>query len=149
MDEPESMGALSLAAREKLGNLTFIINCNLQRLDGPVRGNGQIIPELESIFNGAGWNVVKDGSFGTDRSGFDSSSEASVPIGDWDLYHVAGGAAFQLGRSELTMGAIVSYGSSTTGRVFEPVGVELSTDDGFNVDYFRLALLVGFNFAFN
>ncbi len=59
MDEPESMGALSLAAREKLGNLTFIINCNLQRLDGPVRGNGQIIPELESIFSGAGWNVVK------------------------------------------------------------------------------------------
>ncbi|MBX2836762.1 MAG: alpha-ketoglutarate dehydrogenase [Gammaproteobacteria bacterium] len=59
MDEPESLAALSLAAREKLGNLTFIINCNLQRLDGPVRGNGQIIPELESIFRGAGWNVVK------------------------------------------------------------------------------------------
>ena len=59
MDEPESMAALSLAAREKLGNLTFIINCNLQRLDGPVRGNGQIIPELESVFHGAGWNVVK------------------------------------------------------------------------------------------
>jgi len=59
MDEPESIGGLSLAAREKLDNLTFIINCNLQRLDGPVRGNGQIIPELESIFRGAGWNVVK------------------------------------------------------------------------------------------
>lgn len=59
MDEPESIGALSLAAREKLDNLTFIINCNLQRLDGPVRGNGQIIPELESIFRGAGWNVIK------------------------------------------------------------------------------------------
>ena len=59
MDEPESIGALTLAAREKLDNLTFIINCNLQRLDGPVRGNGQIIQELESLFVGAGWNVVK------------------------------------------------------------------------------------------
>jgi len=59
MDEPESLAALSLAAREKLNNLTFIINCNLQRLDGPVRGNGQIIPELSSIFRGSGWNVVK------------------------------------------------------------------------------------------
>jgi pyruvate dehydrogenase E1 component len=59
MDEPESIGALSLAAREHLDNLTFIINCNLQRLDGPVRGNGQIIQELESLFAGAGWNVIK------------------------------------------------------------------------------------------
>ena len=59
MDEPESLGALSLAARERLHNLTFIINCNLQRLDGPVRGNGQIIQELESLFAGAGWNVIK------------------------------------------------------------------------------------------
>jgi pyruvate dehydrogenase E1 component len=59
MDEPESVGALSLAARERLDNLTFVINCNLQRLDGPVRGNGQIIQELESLFAGAGWNVIK------------------------------------------------------------------------------------------
>src|SRR5689334_6440026 len=59
MDEPESIGALTLAAREKLDNLTFIVNCNLQRLDGPVRGNGQIIQELEALFTGAGWNVVK------------------------------------------------------------------------------------------
>ncbi|MDT6961467.1 alpha-ketoglutarate dehydrogenase [Cupriavidus sp. SZY C1] len=59
MDEPESIAALSLAAREKLDNLTFVINCNLQRLDGPVRGNGQIIQELESLFAGAGWNVIK------------------------------------------------------------------------------------------
>jgi pyruvate dehydrogenase E1 component len=59
MDEPESTAALTLAAREKLDNLTFIINCNLQRLDGPVRGNGQIIQELESLFIGAGWNVIK------------------------------------------------------------------------------------------
>jgi pyruvate dehydrogenase E1 component len=59
MDEPESVGALGLASREQLDNLTFIINCNLQRLDGPVRGNGQIIQELESLFAGAGWNVIK------------------------------------------------------------------------------------------
>jgi pyruvate dehydrogenase E1 component len=58
-DEPESLGALSLAARERLDNLTFVVNCNLQRLDGPVRGNGKIIQELEAVFRGAGWNVVK------------------------------------------------------------------------------------------
>jgi pyruvate dehydrogenase E1 component len=59
MDEPESIAALTLASREKLDNITFIINCNLQRLDGPVRGNGQIIQELEGLFAGAGWNVIK------------------------------------------------------------------------------------------
>jgi len=58
-DEPESLGAITLASREKLDNLIFVINCNLQRLDGPVRGNGQIIQELEAIFRGAGWNVIK------------------------------------------------------------------------------------------
>ena len=59
MDEPESMAALSIAAREGLDNLIFVVNCNLQRLDGPVRGNGKVIQELESIFRGAGWNVIK------------------------------------------------------------------------------------------
>ncbi len=59
MDEPESIAGLTLAAREKLDNITFIVNCNLQRLDGPVRGNGQIIQELESLFSGAGWRVIK------------------------------------------------------------------------------------------
>lgn len=75
MDEPESIAALSLAAREKLDNVTFVINCNLQRLDGPVRGNGQIIQELESLFAGAGWNVIKviwgsewDALFNRDRN---------------------------------------------------------------------------------
>jgi len=58
-DEPESLGAITLAAREKLDNLIFVINCNLQRLDGPVRGNGKIIQELEAAFRGAGWNVIK------------------------------------------------------------------------------------------
>jgi pyruvate dehydrogenase E1 component len=59
MDEPESLGAISLAGREGLDNLVFVINCNLQRLDGPVRGNGKIVQELESVFRGAGWNVIK------------------------------------------------------------------------------------------
>ena len=59
MDEPESLGAISLAGREKLDNLIWVVNCNLQRLDGPVRGNGKIIQELEAIFRGAGWNVIK------------------------------------------------------------------------------------------
>ncbi len=59
MDEPESLGAIALAGREKLDNLIFVINCNLQRLDGPVRGNGKIIQELESVFRGAGWKVIK------------------------------------------------------------------------------------------
>jgi len=59
IDEPESLGAISLAGREKLENLIFVVNCNLQRLDGPVRGNGKIIQELEGVFRGAGWNVIK------------------------------------------------------------------------------------------
>ena len=59
MDEPESLGAIALAGREKLDNLIFVVNCNLQRLDGPVRGNGKIIQELEGVFRGAGWNVIK------------------------------------------------------------------------------------------
>src|SRR5262245_47742131 len=58
-DEPESLGAISLAGREQLDNLIFVINCNLQRLDGPVRGNGKIVQELEGLFHGAGWNVIK------------------------------------------------------------------------------------------
>ncbi|MDR5783732.1 alpha-ketoglutarate dehydrogenase [Caballeronia sp. LZ065] len=75
MDEPESIGALSLAAREQLDNLVFVINCNLQRLDGPVRSNGRIVDELEAQFTGAGWNVIKvlwgsdwDGLFARDRN---------------------------------------------------------------------------------
>ena len=59
MDEPESLGAIALATREHLDNLIFVVNCNLQRLDGPVRGNGKIIQELEADFRGAGWNVIK------------------------------------------------------------------------------------------
>ena len=77
MDEPESMGAIGLAAREKLDNLIFVVNCNLQRLDGPVRGNGKIIQELEGSFRGAGWNVIKviwgsywDSLIANDKTGY-------------------------------------------------------------------------------
>lgn len=76
MDEPESMSALTLASRERLDNLVWVVNCNLQRLDGPVRGNGQVINELEKLFRGAGWNVIKliwgsdwDGLFARDKTG--------------------------------------------------------------------------------
>src|SRR5258705_12391656 len=76
MDEPESLAALALAARERLDNLVFVVNCNLQRLDGPVRGNGSIIQELEGLFAGAGWNVIKllwgadwDALFARDQDG--------------------------------------------------------------------------------
>jgi pyruvate dehydrogenase E1 component len=76
MDEPESMSALTLAARERLDNLVWVVNCNLQRLDGPVRGNGRIVDELEQLFSGAGWNVIKlvwgsdwDGLFARDSTG--------------------------------------------------------------------------------
>ena len=90
MDEPESVGALTLAARERLDNLTFVINCNLQRLDGPVRGNGQIIQELESLFSGAGWNVIKvlwgtnwDPLFARDTTNSLLRAFASTPDGEY------------------------------------------------------------------
>lgn len=90
MDEPESIAGLTLAARERLDNLTFIVNCNLQRLDGPVRGNGQIIQELESLFLGAGWNVIKvlwgsdwDDLFARDRNHVLLRRFAETPDGQY------------------------------------------------------------------
>ena len=77
MDEPESMSALTLASREGLDNLTFVINCNLQRLDGPVRGNGRIVDELEALFTGAGWNVIKL-LWGSDWDGLFAQDAASL-----------------------------------------------------------------------
>ena len=88
------------------------------------------------------------GSIRTDRNGFDKDSESSVPVGDWDLYHVAGGATFTVGQSEFTTGAIVSFGNSTTSRVFQPVQPSGTSDEEIEVSYFRFAFLVGFNFAF-
>jgi len=98
-DEPESLGALSMAAREKLDNLIFVVNCNLQRLDGPVRGNGKIIQELEGCFRGAGWNVIKvvwgrlwDPLFANDESGLLQMRMNEVVDGEYQNYKAKGGA---------------------------------------------------------
>src|SRR5215204_2152715 len=98
-DEPESLGAISLAAREKLDNLVWVINCNLQRLDGPVRGNGQIIQELEAIFRGAGWNVIKviwgsdwDPLLAKDHDGLLAKRMGEVVDGQYQKYAVESGA---------------------------------------------------------
>ncbi len=97
-DEPEALGALSIAAREGLDNLTFVVNCNLQRLDGPVRGNGKIIQELESVFRGAGWNVVKvvwgpewDELLAKDTEGVLRQHMNEVCDGQWQRYTTAPG----------------------------------------------------------
>ena len=93
MDEPESMSALTLAAREKLDNLVWVVNCNLQRLDGPVRGNGRIIDELEKLFAGAGWNVIKlvwgsdwDGLFARDTTGALTRAFAQIVDGQMQTF---------------------------------------------------------------
>ncbi|MDQ3488272.1 MAG: pyruvate dehydrogenase (acetyl-transferring), homodimeric type [Acidobacteriota bacterium] len=98
-DEPEALGAISLAAREKLENLIFVINCNLQRLDGPVRGNGQIIQELEAVFRGAGWNVIKviwgsdwDPLLAKDHDGLLAKRMGEVVDGQYQKYAVESGA---------------------------------------------------------
>ncbi|MCF8050947.1 MAG: pyruvate dehydrogenase (acetyl-transferring), homodimeric type [Desulfobacterales bacterium] len=98
LDEPESLGAITLASREQLDNLIFVVNCNLQRLDGPVRGNGKIIQELEAAFKGAGWNVIKviwgedwDPLLAKDEEGLLVSRMEEVPDGQFQLYSVAGG----------------------------------------------------------
>tara|TARA_B110000879_G_scaffold201773_1_gene277270 strand:- start:2264 stop:4945 length:2682 start_codon:yes stop_codon:yes gene_type:complete len=99
MDEPESQGAISLAGREKLDNLIFVINCNLQRLDGPVRGNGKIIQELEGSFRGAGWNVIKvvwgrmwDPLFEKDKYGIMQKRMDEALDGDYQSYKSRDGA---------------------------------------------------------
>jgi pyruvate dehydrogenase E1 component len=99
MDEPESMSALSLAAREELDNLTFVVNCNLQRLDGPVRGNGKIIQQLEAFFRGAGWNVIKviwgrewDPLLAADTDGALVNLMNVTPDGDYQTYKAESGA---------------------------------------------------------
>jgi pyruvate dehydrogenase E1 component len=99
MDEPESMGALTLASREQLDNLTFVINCNLQRLDGPVRGNGQVIQELEAAFRGAGWKVFKvilgsnwDELLEADKGGFIAKRMAETVDGEVQRYFISDGA---------------------------------------------------------
>ncbi|MBF0570499.1 MAG: pyruvate dehydrogenase (acetyl-transferring), homodimeric type [Candidatus Omnitrophica bacterium] len=98
-DEPESLGALTMASREKLDNLIFVINCNLQRLDGPVRGNGKIIQELEALFRGAGWNVIKviwgddwDPLLEKDNEGLLARRMGEVVDGEYQKYSVSSGA---------------------------------------------------------
>ncbi len=98
-DEPESLGAISMAAREKLDNLIFVVNCNLQRLDGPVRGNGKIIQELEGVFRGAGWNVIKvvwggqwDRLLAKDKSGLLLKRMEEVVDGEYQTYKSKNGA---------------------------------------------------------
>ncbi len=98
-DEPEALGAITLPAREKLDNLIFVVNCNLQRLDGPVRGNGQIIQELEAAFRGAGWNVIKaiwgrewDPLLAKDRDGLLVKRMGEIVDGQYQKYAVESGA---------------------------------------------------------
>ncbi|MBI2930137.1 MAG: pyruvate dehydrogenase (acetyl-transferring), homodimeric type [Planctomycetes bacterium] len=98
-DEPETLGALSLAARERLDNLVFVVNCNLQRLDGPVRGNGKIIQELETVFRGAGWNVIKviwgrdwDPLLEADHDGLLRRRMMEAVDGDYQKYSVEPGS---------------------------------------------------------
>ena len=98
-DEPESLGAITLASREKLDNLIFVVNCNLQRLDGPVRGNGKIIQELETAFRGAGWNVIKviwgddwDPLIERDDTGLLMQRMAEVIDGEYQKYTVESGS---------------------------------------------------------
>jgi pyruvate dehydrogenase E1 component len=98
-DEPEALGALTLAGREELNNLIFVINCNLQRLDGPVRGNGKIIQELEGLFRGAGWNVIKviwgddwDPLLAKDHTGLLAQRMGEVIDGEYQKYTVSSGA---------------------------------------------------------
>ena len=97
-DEPETLGAIALASREHLDNLTFVINCNLQRLDGPVRGNGKIIQELEGTFRGAGWNVIKvvwgndwDSLVEEDHDGLLAQRMMEVVDGEYQKYVVSDG----------------------------------------------------------
>src|SRR6266536_676925 len=102
MDEPESLGSITLASREKLDNLIFVVNCNLQRLDGPVRGNGKIIQELEAIFRGAGWNVIKviwgsdwDSLIQNDRDGLLVRRLGEITDGQYQKFFVESGAYFR------------------------------------------------------
>ena len=119
MDEPESRGLLQLAANEELDNLTFVVNCNLQRLDGPVRGNGKIIQELEAFFRGAGWNVIKvvwgrgwDPLLAADRDGALVNLMNATRDGDYQTYRANDGAYVRehfFGRDPRTRAMVESW----------------------------------------
>ena len=118
-DEPETLGAITLAAREKLNNLIFVINCNLQRLDGPVRGNGKIIQELEALFRGAGWNVIKviwgddwDPLLDNDKQGILAKRMEEVVDGEYQKYTVMPGSYIRenfFGVDENLVEMVASY----------------------------------------
>jgi pyruvate dehydrogenase E1 component len=123
MDEPESLGAIGLAAREKLDNLIFVVNCNLQRLDGPVRGNGKIVQELEGEFRGAGWNVIKlmwggywDPLLARDKDGVLRKIMMDTVDGDYQAYKANDGAS------------CASTSSASTPRLLEMVS-KMTDDD--------------------
>jgi pyruvate dehydrogenase E1 component len=119
MDEPESMGAITLAAREQLDNLIFVVNCNLQRLDGPVRGNGQIIQELEAAFKGAGWNVIKvvwgsdwDPLFEKDKNGILVDRLNEIVDGKSQKYSISSGDYIRkdlFGKDERLLKLVENY----------------------------------------
>ena len=119
MDEPESRGQLQIAANDELDNLTFVINCNLQRLDGPVRGNGKIMQELESYFRGAGWNVIKvvwgrewDALLAKDRDGALVNLMNATPDGDYQTYKGESGGFVRdnfFGRDPRTKAMVEDY----------------------------------------
>jgi pyruvate dehydrogenase E1 component len=119
MDEPESLGAITVASREKLDNLIFVVNCNLQRLDGPVRGNGKIIQELEAAFKGARWKVIKviwgsdwDPLIAKDESGELLKAMDETPDGQFQKYVVSSGAFIRkdfFGRSEKLLKLVENY----------------------------------------
>jgi pyruvate dehydrogenase E1 component len=126
-DEPETLGAISLAAREKLDNLIFVVNCNLQRLDGPVRGNGNIIQELEASFRGAGWNVIKviwgsdwDPLFEKDHEGLLAKRMDEIVDGQWQKYSVESGKYFRehfFGKDPRLLDLVKNYSDEQLGRM--------------------------------
>ena len=147
MDEPESRGLIQVAANEALDNLTFVVNCNLQRLDGPVRGNGKIIQELESFFRGAGWNVIKvvwgrewDALLHADRDGALVNLMNTTPDGDYQTYKANDGGYVRdhfFGRDPRTKAlvktcptprsGISSAAATTTARSTPPTAPRWST----------------------
>ena len=126
IDEPESLGAISLASREQLDNLIFVVNCNLQRLDGPVRGNGKVIQELEAIFRGAGWNVIKviwgskwDDLLAQDKDGVLLNRMNTTVDGEFQRYSVESGEYIRdnfFGPDPRLRGVRPSWGASRTSR---------------------------------
>ncbi|MBM4130223.1 pyruvate dehydrogenase (acetyl-transferring), homodimeric type, partial [bacterium] len=127
MDEPESLGAITLAAREQLGNLIFVINCNLQRLDGPVRGNGKIMQELEAAFRGAGWNVIKviwgadwDPLLEADTKGLLRQRMDEVLDGEMQRYNVSDGSEIRghfFGKYPELLEVVAGYSDEQLGKL--------------------------------